>query len=257
MSFLDTLRRIAPLEGAEAWDNVGLLVDSVAPREEGPVLLTIDLTSEVLEEALAAGVSWIVAYHPPIFSGMKRLVAGDPKARMLLAAIQAGVRVYSPHTALDNREGGINDWLADGLGASSRREAIEQEGGALAGRLVTLEAGVSLAELAGRIQAFLGMSYLRVAVSPEGPAVVRTVALCAGAGHSVIERANADVYFTGEMRHHDVLAANAAGTHVVLAEHTNTERGYLPIFREELAAAHPEVEFLISAVDRDPLTIHA
>ena len=99
---LDLLKDIAPLELAADWDNVGLLLE---PSRRAPpiarVLLTIDLTEAVVAEAARMRADLVVAYHPPIFHGMKQLRASDARQRAVLAALAAGLFVYSPHTALD------------------------------------------------------------------------------------------------------------------------------------------------------------
>ena len=82
-------------------------------------------------------------------------------------------------------------------------------------------------------------------------------AVCAGSGSSLLEDAaalGATVFVTGEMSHHDVLRAHALGLEVLLAGHTNTERGYLPRLASALTARTPSTEFIVSKVDRDPLT---
>jgi len=94
------LQGLAPAHLAESWDNVGLLLgDAQAPCAR--VLVTIDLTTEVLDEALDLRADAVVAYHPPIFEPLKRLVSGEPRETVLLEAAQAGVALLSPHTALD------------------------------------------------------------------------------------------------------------------------------------------------------------
>jgi dinuclear metal center YbgI/SA1388 family protein len=108
------LEAIAPLGDAAAWDNVGLLVGDPA-QEITRVLLAIDLTRSVLDEAKGAH-QLVVAYHPPIFDGLKRVVAGS----VVFDAIRANVAIYSPHTALDVAPGGTNDVLADALGMTDR-----------------------------------------------------------------------------------------------------------------------------------------
>lgn len=108
------LEMVAPARLAEPWDNVGLLLgDREAPC--GRVLLTVDFTAGVLEEALALSVDAVVAYHPPIFDPLKRLTSEDPKQRLLLETAQAGIALLSPHTALDAVHGGVNDWLLEGV----------------------------------------------------------------------------------------------------------------------------------------------
>ncbi|HYE60921.1 MAG TPA: Nif3-like dinuclear metal center hexameric protein [Phycisphaerales bacterium] len=107
--------QIAPLEYAEEWDRVGLLVGDGERELTGPVLLTIDLTEPVLAEAIGAGSKAIIAYHPPIFEPLARVTDATPRQRIILRAIEAGIAVYSPHTALDAVHGGITDWLCEGL----------------------------------------------------------------------------------------------------------------------------------------------
>jgi len=114
-TLIDALQRIAPTRLAEAWDNVGLLVGDPAQNITG-VMLAIDYTPEVADEARAAGCDLIVAYHPPIFTPLKRLTADS----LIYDAIRRGVAIYSPHTALDVADGGTNDLLADAIGLTSR-----------------------------------------------------------------------------------------------------------------------------------------
>jgi dinuclear metal center YbgI/SA1388 family protein len=112
---IDAMEAIAPTRFAAAWDNVGLLVGD--PRSPvSAVLLAIDCTRAVVNEALRERCEAIVAYHPPIFDPLKRFVAGSPA----FEAARAGLSVFSPHTALDVAEGGTNDVLADSLGIEAR-----------------------------------------------------------------------------------------------------------------------------------------
>jgi len=109
------METIAPTRFAAPWDNVGLLVGDPA-REIARVLLSIDCTRSVVDEAVRGGHGAIVAYHPPIFDAQKRFVAGS----LAYDAARAGVAMYSPHTALDVAAGGTNDILADALGMVDR-----------------------------------------------------------------------------------------------------------------------------------------
>ncbi|MEZ6197014.1 MAG: Nif3-like dinuclear metal center hexameric protein [Planctomycetota bacterium] len=365
---LALLEEIAPLRHAESWDNVGLLVEPAATRRLRRVFLAIDLTEDVMAEAMEARADLVCAYHPPIFAPLKRLAAGPGPAGAVLAAARAGIGIYSPHTALDAAPGGLNDWLAEGLGAGISRplqvgvdasteevklvvfvpaasagplraalaEAGAGEIGAYrecsftipgrgtfrglpstnpavgrAGRLEEVEElrlemiarasdlprleevirgvhpyeepafeayrlvprppvgvgmgrerrldrGVGLATIVKRVKRHLGLARLRVAAAMRhrDGAPLERLAVCAGAGGSVLAGARADLLLTGEMRHHDVLAAVARGTSVILCDHTNTERGYLPRLAERLSAGlGAGVEILVSRRDRDPLEI--
>ncbi len=108
------MQSIAPLEGTCDWDNTGLLVgqgDWNADR----ILLTIDLTPAVFEEAMAKKSNAVVSYHPPLFAPVKRL-SGDGAPGLILAAARAGIAIYAPHTALDAAANGMTDWLAASVG---------------------------------------------------------------------------------------------------------------------------------------------
>jgi dinuclear metal center YbgI/SA1388 family protein len=107
----DFLERFAPAALAADWDNVGLLLgDRAAPVQRIMTCLTV--TPESAQEAVEASVQLIVTHHPLLFRPVQRLTTDTPQGRMLLALAQAGVAVYSPHTAFDNTAGGINDLLA-------------------------------------------------------------------------------------------------------------------------------------------------
>lgn len=116
-SVVQVLEKIAPTGLAEDWDNVGLLLEPQSSRQIQCIFITNDLTEPVLDEALSLPtVGLIIAYHPPIFQSFKRLTQSSAKERILLKCVQAGIAVYSPHTSLDNMEGGINEWLLSGVG---------------------------------------------------------------------------------------------------------------------------------------------
>ncbi len=258
---LAELEAMAPLRLAESWDNVGLLVDpheGEAPCER--LLLTVDLTWPVFEEAVRQRSDLIVAYHPVIFRGVQRLRAQAPAERVIVAALRQGVIVYSPHTALDAVSGGMTDWLAVALGEGATRPIVPtaEDPAAGQGRLVELAEPLALDAAVSSIKAHLGLAHLRLASASrhaEG-APIRTLAVCPGAGGSVFEKVgDVDLLLTGELRHHDVLARAARGTSVVLCDHTNTERGFLPIFAERVRQRLPGLEVLVSSADRDPLVV--
>ena len=114
---MDAMERIAPLKYAESWDKVGLQLGVADRAIGGPVLLTIDLTEEVLAEALSMQVGAIIAYHPPIWNPMTTLTDATHTQRIIRGAAEAGIAVYTPHTALDAAPGGLTDWLCEGIGS--------------------------------------------------------------------------------------------------------------------------------------------
>jgi len=251
---IQTLENIAPLNMAEEWDNVGLLINPLRPRSVKKILLTIDLTEAVADEAIASKTDLIVAYHPILFRPASRLNADNVYDRTVMKLIQKNIAVYSPHTALDAVIGGVNDWLADGVGEGqvSILQPLENSD-AGQGRLVELKKPVKLKTLTQRIKKYLGLSNLRIA-APAEERPIKTVALCAGAGTDAFKGIEADCFLTGEMSHHNILATTLGGAHVILCEHTNTERGYLPVFGKILRKAlGSSVETVVSNIDADPI----
>lgn len=256
MNTVDDLCRameaIAPLRLAEKWDNVGLLVgDRGKPVDH--VLLAIDLTRPVLDEALALGCTAVIAYHPVIFDGLKRVLAGS----LAYELVRAGVSVYSPHTALDVADGGTNDVLADAVGMTDRRplRVTSMADGLGLGRVGAVPP-TSRAEALARVRAALGLAHLVVAGPLDGD--VARVAVGAGACGDLLNEviaAGADLYVTGEMRHHDALRAAAAGVTVACALHSNSERRTLDGLAGRLREALPGAAVTVSTVDRDPFRV--
>lgn len=118
------LERIAPPQLSQSWDNVGLLIgDAAGPARR--VMLCIDLTPAVLDEALRARCSMVMAYHPPIFKPISRVTAD--RSAVVYAAVRSGLSVYSMHTAWDAAEGGLNDILADAIGMAAGRRPLRGE----------------------------------------------------------------------------------------------------------------------------------
>ncbi len=115
---LDALEDLAPLRYAESWDNVGLLVGANA-SDVSRVLVTVDYTDAVADEARRQRANLVVAYHPPIFAAVKRVSSDAPWVQ----AIRDGIALYSPHTALDVARGGTNDFLADACGIAEEGRA--------------------------------------------------------------------------------------------------------------------------------------
>jgi putative NIF3 family GTP cyclohydrolase 1 type 2 len=122
------------------------------------------------------------------------------------------------------------------------------------GRRIHLDKPVQLDELSRKLKKHLGIGYVRVApAAGKGNRIeVQTVGLCAGAGGSVCELAiddGCEVFITGEMTHHQVIAATARGCTVMLTGHTNSERGYLPKLKEQLETFLPEASITVSKAD--------
>ena len=248
---LEALDALVPLRLAEPWDNVGLLLGDTATVVTG-ILLTIDLTPAVVEEATALGANVIVAYHPPIFRAQKTVVAGD----LAYLALHHRLVVLTPHTALDASRGGTCDVMAERLGLLAIDPLIEKEPGLGAGRMGTLEPALAESSFVQRVKrAFDVDTVLVCGASTE----IRRVAVCAGAGGGLLDRVlrndtdkRIDAYVTGELSHHEALRVARSGRLAVMLRHSVSERPALEPLRRDLADSLP-VPVTVSRVDADPL----
>ncbi|HJC07561.1 MAG TPA: Nif3-like dinuclear metal center hexameric protein [Candidatus Gemmiger stercorigallinarum] len=238
---LDELRRFAPPELAQDWDNVGLLVD--AGRPVTGVLTALDITAEVVQEAAALGCELIVAHHPVIFHPIKALAPGDVPALL----VQKGISAICMHTNLDAAEGGVNDTLAAILGMRDTRPFADG-----CGRIGTVDE-TSAAALAAFCQKTLGPGVHYV----EAGRPVRCLAEVSGAGGSYWQEAmalGADCLVTGEAAHHNGIDAKRCGFGLVVAGHWGTEHPIAAVLEDRLARAFPGLTVAAAAADRDPYT---
>ena len=110
----EKIEKIVPLELAQDWDNVGLLIGD-EQRNIKNILLTIDITSDVVAEAKEVKTDLIISYHPVIWDGLKKITADGPSG-VVYDLLCCGIAVFSIHTALDSAIGGVNDGLAEIIG---------------------------------------------------------------------------------------------------------------------------------------------
>ncbi|ODV96129.1 hypothetical protein PACTADRAFT_41068 [Pachysolen tannophilus NRRL Y-2460] len=260
-SIVGAIQKLYPVALADkTWDNTGLLVDSssteaITTTTDINILLTIDLTKSVVDEAIKLKTDLILAYHPFIFRGLKAINQVNPQQQSLVRLIQNGISVYCPHTAIDAAIGGVNDWLADGVSdENSVRTIIEPnpdiEGTGM-GRLLTLTNEIPITELILKIKKHLNINHLQLA-EPEINKKIKTIAICAGSGGSLFKNVEADLYFTGELSHHEALFFKENGNYVISCNHSNTERGFLKILQKQLKNELKNAKIYISETDKDP-----
>lgn len=248
----EQMQRIAPPELAEGWDNVGLLVDCGGPVRR--VLVALDITPQVLEEAKRERCSLIVSHHPVIFSPLKRLSGADLPFRL----VQAGISAICMHTNLDAAEGGVNEVLAGIFGMKNPQPFANG-----CGRVGAIDP-IPVPELARRARTELSA---RCNPPENGPAVqikyadtgkpVQRLAVISGAGGSLFEEAlaqGADCLLTGEANHHHACDAVRLGLSIIAAGHYATEFPVTAAVAQKLRAAFPELEVLVSEANRDPYT---
>ena len=198
------LERFAPLPLQEGYDNAGLQIGLTEGEEVSGVLLCLDVTEAVIDEAVAHGCNLVVAHHPLLFRGIKRIDDATQVTRCVHRAIRAGVAVYAAHTNLDNALGGVNHRLAQALGLTPIRPLMPlDEAGNGGGLLAECPIPMAPADMLRHIASVLGCPSLRYTQGPDRP--IRRVALCGGAGESLLDAAiasGADLFLTGEMGYH-------------------------------------------------------
>lgn len=208
------VRDMAPVELAEPYDNVGLLAGHPNWSVER-VLCALDLTPPVLREAEQIGAQLIVTHHPILFHARKNLREDDPEGALLCALVRSGRALIAAHTNFDAAQPGVNDCLAGELGLDAVR---------------ALEHGMRVGSWSGTLEALAAHCERRLGavVRRYGACgAVERVAVMGGAGSEfwpLALAAGAQVYLTGEVRHHDALAAVQAGLAVLEAGHYHTER---------------------------------
>ena len=234
------LHNRAPFDTAEGWDNPGMLVGDPR-REVGCVLVALDATAGAVDTAEAVGADLIITHHPVIFAPLKKLSAQSIPYR--LAA--AGIDLIAAHTNLDKAEGGVNDTLAARLGLSDVTVAADEYT-----RIGTLAAPMSAKDFAAHVAAVLDTP-----VRYSGDKEVHTVAVCGGSGGDFMLRCtgSADAYVTGEVRHHEWLAA-ADGINVIEAGHYATEVPVVDTLCDWLEEAFPSLT-VIPYRDGDPYSV--
>ncbi len=208
----DFLNEIAPFSTAAEWDNTGLCIGSLENSVTN-VLLSLDVTHDVIKKAEETGAELVLTHHPLLFNPVNIIEEGS----VLCEAARSCKTFISSHTCLDIAPNGVNDCLAKAVGISNVHFTQED---------VFLKIGevepCSAEEFAEKIKKALGGS---VTYTDNG-GVIKTVAMCSGSGGDLITlaaRVGADAMLTGEAKHHELLEANALGVSLFVAGHYETE----------------------------------
>ena len=237
----DFINGFAPFDTAMSFDNVGILIGSGSEVSER-VILALDLTRGVIDEAVKKNAGIIITHHPVIFSPLRHL---DTESIPYLAA-KNGITVISAHTNLDIAAGGVNDTLAAAAGVETEERFPDDC--ALTGRL---SGPLTCAELASSLCKRLSLAGLRY--TDNGRKIERAVVSCGAGGEGVIiaKEKGADAIITGEIKHHLIEFANDNGIAVFDLGHFGSEKLIIPVLTEKLRAAFPSCEFIHSENDTD------
>ena len=247
LDVVSALDRRYPREWAESWDRVGLVLGDF-DHSVRRVLCVVDCVPETVDQALAERADLIVAHHP-----------------LLLKPVRGDVGLYSAHTNADVANPGVSDALAARLRLRDPQPLVPATGAAAGegrglGRTGRLDEPMSLAEFTGYVATLLPTTTAGVRAAGDPAKVLRTIAVCGGAGDSFLAdatRAGVDAYLCADLRHHPASEHLAEdGPALVDVAHWATERPWL----DDVAAWLSDTfgaETIVSDVDTDPWTVHA
>jgi len=249
------IEAFAPLSLQEPYDNAGLILGNRDQVVTG-VLIALDATLDVIDEAISLGYNLIVTHHPFIFKGLKTINGKNHTENCLIKAIRNDIAIYAGHTNVDSVRGGVNERMAEKLGLieTSILVPVHQ---------ATCDCGLGMVGLLPESLSetdFLKLvkkTFLceRIRFSALTGKSIRKVALCGGSGSEFLENAlsiGADAYLTGEAKYHEFFT-HASEILLVDAGHYETEQFTKDIFFEILSENFSTFAVRISVVETNPV----
>ena len=250
------IEEFAPRSLQESYDNAGLQVGD-PDAEVSAVLLCLDVTEDILNEAIARECNLIVSHHPLIFKGLKDLTGSNPTQRIVMEAVRKGISIYSAHTNLDSTWDGVSHEMARRLNITEISVLEPQNPEAKTGLgVVGNITPTPKIEFLRKIKETFSVPALRY--SSQSPAlVIRKVAVCGGAGASLISAAvarKADILITGDVKYHDF---TSFGHEIIIADigHFESELCSREILFRIIHGAYPDLETYFSETESNPIKI--
>lgn len=246
------LERFAPLSLQEDYDNAGLQVGLTETEVLG-VLLCLDVTEAVIEEAVKSGANLIVAHHPLLFRPLKCVSDSDETQRCTRLAVKHDIAIYAAHTNLDNARGGVNYKIAERLGleVTDFLQPIDGDGGS--GIIGTFGKAMNAAEFLCLVKSTFCVECLMHNELLQRP--IKTVALCGGAGDFLLKNAiakNADAFITGEMHYHTYFG-HEQEIQIAVTGHYQSELCVVEIFRALLEENFKSLKIVTTTTDTNPI----
>ena len=249
------LENIAPLSLQEPYDNCGLITGSPNTDCTG-VLCTLDATEAVILEAVAKGCNVVVAHHPIVFSGLKKLSGSTYVEKALIAAIKHDIAIYAIHTNLDNIITGVNGKIAQKIGLS-QLEILDPKPGAGpgigAGIIGHLSSPVTEADFLQNLAHIFKIPTIKH--SPFLGKKLQKIAICGGSGAFLTQKAlemGVDAFVTSDLKYHDYFDANDALLLVDIG-HFESEQYTVELLVELLQPKFPTFAVLKSDTKTNPV----
>lgn len=250
---LDFMEKEVPTSLAEGFDNVGLMIGD-EEKEIKNILLALDCTKSVIEEAKMKNIDLILTHHPLMFIKPRRIVKSDLQGSKIIDLIKNDIAVYSAHTNLDSVNDGLNKTIMDMLGFNNSEilEKSKVDSSAGIGRIYTGNKVYELEELVKNLKASLGCENLKVA---KGNREIKSIAVINGSGQSFFYKAlasGADCIITGDTSYHFVSDFKEMGITVIDPGHFLSEKNvYTKVMKEKLSKLDG-IKIFISESESDP-----
>ena len=243
-AFIEVMNRLAPPETALSFDNCGLIIGT-EKKDIRRVLIALDCTTAVADEAAHVGADLVLTHHPVLFNPVKRILPDAPSTAAVYKLIRSGIGCMAAHTNLDAAEGGVNTELCRIFGL--KNTVIVPPENIM--RVGELETPVQLDQFARTVEEKLHTTAL---ICGEDR-LVRRVAVMGGSGGgdcAFAREYGADVYLTGECKHNQAIEAGVLGLAVIAAGHYETENPVLEPLISYLKANTRNVEYIRSSSNK-------
>jgi dinuclear metal center YbgI/SA1388 family protein len=233
------LEEWAPLSIQESWDNAGFCI-GLPQTEVTGVLLCLDLSMQVIDEALSMGANMIISHHPLIFQGIKQICGQNELARMVAKAIRHDLVVYAAHTNADKAMSGVSGQMADLLGLEDREILLPDPASPTGlGIIGNLSKPQETKQFLLMIKQVFKLSCLRT--GPLHSPQVHRIALCGGSGAKLISHAQkrgADIFLSGDISYHHFFPGEGP---MIIADmgHYESETGIIQRFVQVLSEKKP------------------
>ena len=231
---IEIIERTYPKQAAMEWDNVGLLVGRT-DKEVNKVLVALDLTDEVLAEAIDSNIDMIVTHHPLIFAPLKKITNEHFIGNRVVKLLQHDISYYAMHTNYDVL--GMAQLAGDmfGLNSTEALEVTDVESAEGIGRIGDLETTITLKDCCKQVKESFNLEAVKVFGDMDKE--IKRVAISPGSGKSMLKEAlkkHADVLITGDIDHHEGIDAVAQGTAIIDAGHYGLEHIFIKDMTEYL-----------------------
>ncbi|MTA89953.1 MAG: Nif3-like dinuclear metal center hexameric protein [Actinobacteria bacterium] len=254
-NLLSTFEKLWPSHTAEDWDRPGLMIGN-PDQQVQKVLLSVDVTADVLEQAVSEGAQLLLTHHPLLLRPVHELGELTLKGNLVSKAIRSNLAIFSAHTNADIAVDGVSQSIAKLFGLTNTSALDTTSGHGIAGDVDE----TTLIEFARKIAKLLPSTAQGIKVAGSSDRKISRVGLVGGAGDSflpIAAQSGLDLFITSDLRHHPAQdfseqAKLVNGPALIDISHWAAEWVWLDSAAKQLSRLHPEVDFVVSDLRTDP-----